>query len=80
MPKVEDGGLAFPTGEIKASQPGDYYPPMQGMTLRDWFAGQALAGMLAHPNWHGDLTKHMAGKDAYQIADAMLEERNRPNE
>jgi hypothetical protein len=49
------------------------------MSLRDWFAGQALTGLLANPNrenndkwsWHtGSLTG-----DAYQYADDMLAER-----
>lgn len=45
-----------------------------GMTLRDWFAGQALAGYFAHPT-----TPHMhptdAGAYCYAMADAMLAER-----
>lgn len=47
-----------------------------GMSLRDWFAGQALAGYFAAPH-----TPHLnaAGSDAaaylYTIADAMLAER-----
>jgi len=35
-----DGGAAFPCPHPSA--------PEQGMTLLDWFAGQALAGMMAH--------------------------------
>lgn len=45
-----------------------------GMTLRDWFAGQALAGMLANSadNWSDH---SFAAKWAYEAADAMLAER-----
>lgn len=46
----------------------------QGMTLRDWFAGMALQGLLGLVNprvsyEHG--TKTVA-RDAYMFADAML--------
>lgn len=45
-----------------------------GMTLRDWFAGQALAGYLAM--YAGDSTPmpraEDAGIDCYEYADAIL--------
>lgn len=41
----------------------------RGMSLRDYFAGQALAGMLAHLGLFGD---DGIADDAYKIADAML--------
>jgi len=44
-----------------------------GMTLRDWFAGQVLAGMWANPNVLGEA--HELAKGAYAAADAMLAER-----
>jgi hypothetical protein len=45
-----------------------------GMTLRDYFAGQVLAGLTA--NHTLDLSyRHMAER-AYYIADAMLAERS----
>ena len=53
---------AFP-----AMTPGGYCTP--GMTLRDWFAGQALAALIAsevNETWNGD------SADAYMYADAML--------
>lgn len=43
------------------------------MDLRDYFAGQALAGMLSHPETEldkRDLVPYMY--ECYQIADAML--------
>lgn len=46
MSAINDGGPAFPEA-IAIGPSGDIYPGMGGMALRDWFAGQALAGMLA---------------------------------
>ena len=51
--------------------------------LRDWFAGQALNGMLAHPkryrpregrsaHWHKAIAE-----EAHEIADAMMKERDK---
>lgn len=68
--KREDGGPAFPT-EPRGPVYGDKY---DGMTLRDWFAGQALAGIIAHPNLEG-WEPAITAKWAYEIADAMLEAR-----
>ena len=61
------GGSAFPRECRVGSQPQD------GMTLRDWFAGQALA-WAGHNNWTSASPEHMAAR-AYQMADAMLEAR-----
>ncbi len=41
------------------------------MSLRDWFAGQALAGMLANKHWANDRESTVA-EMAYGYADAML--------
>ena len=43
------------------------------MSLRDWFAGQALSGLVAG-GWGVSLATAKA-KDAYVLADAMLVER-----
>lgn len=44
-----------------------------GMSLRDWFAGQALAGMYAAGD--DELAPGIAAAAAYRLADAMLKER-----
>ena len=50
-----------------------------GMSLRDWFAGMALAGRMAYPGTdpglhpHGHTARH--AEEAYLVADAMLDER-----
>jgi hypothetical protein len=45
-------------------------PQVNGMTLRDWFAGQALANKYTHVH-HPDLI----ARYAYYIADVMIEAR-----
>lgn len=51
----------------------------RGMTLRDWFAGQALAGFLAAHGGPGvDIaSSNDAAEAAYDYADAMLRERKK---
>ena len=78
MSGANDGGPAYPYVQMSEAtgQPinGCFSP---GMTLRDWFAGQALAGMIA---WGGRYAKGMEGKGAeecYKQADAMLTEREK---
>ena len=65
--KTNDGGPAFPGGE--------FYDERQvgttaGMTLRDWFAGQALR---ASHFFVGDEAR--SAEEFYLMADAMLEAR-----
>lgn len=80
----EDGGKAFPfpscsqnqeTGETVVTQ-GE-----PGLSVRDYFAGAAMQGMLAHStryrpaegypsDWHAAISR-----EAYELADAMLRAR-----
>ena len=66
-----DGGPAFPVPMNLLDIAG----AAQGMSLRDWFAGQALFGILLKftPS-DSDELKHLAGR-VYEMADAMLAER-----
>lgn len=56
-----------------------------GMTLRDYFAGQVLAGMddaaisryVAHANANDERAENCIARTAYSIADAMLTERDK---
>ena len=61
MSKINDGGFA------------ESFP---GMTLRDWFAGQALTGMLTNPMYDDNHSANVA-QQAYMQADAMLLEREK---
>lgn len=48
-----------------------------GMTLRDWFAGQAMTGLMQYRQQHHLI---LLAEDAYAMADAMLKARNKENE
>lgn len=71
-----EGGPAFPV-----SIPGCGDNGWHGMTLRDWFAGMAMQGMMANADSAPDSvaaakspSEAIAGM-AYMIADAMIERR-----
>jgi hypothetical protein len=48
------------------------YDGQRGMTLRDWFAGQALTGLIAAEGPDGFYAAEEATARAYLLADAML--------
>ena len=75
----KDGGLAFQGQrheEVELAN-GDITMEMVthcGMSLRDWFAGQALGGYMVSDlaiNWP------MAAQMCYELADAMIAERDK---
>ena len=47
---------------------------IQGMTLRDWFAGQAISGILIRDRTQ--FNRELA-EFAYEIADAMIEKKGK---
>lgn len=59
---------AFPHGVLA--------PSNSGMTLRDYFAGQALAGKCGYASQDAITTNHLV-TEAFKIADAMLAEREK---
>lgn len=77
--KVNDGGPAFPQirgGDVswddgtKSREIWDH----PGMSIRDYFAAQALAGICSSgPSAHW--TNDRISKDAYELADAMIARR-----
>ena len=48
-----------------------------GMTLRDWFAGQALMGVLSNSKLDERVGENRVARSAYEIADAMLKARKK---
>jgi hypothetical protein len=78
MSAINDGGPAFPLA-TSGIDTYNYFSP--GMTLRDWFAGQAISsvyatamreaeqgsGLFQDEHWRIGLAA-----DAYALADAML--------
>ena len=77
---TSDGGAAFP---VLTRDPWDNYTASGGMSLRDWFAGQALSGLLC--NGFIPAQSESVQRDgcvdyvgaAYRMADAMLAERSK---
>jgi hypothetical protein len=77
---IDDGGNAFPS-----MLPGGNYC-MPGMSLRAWYAGQAMQQLIAFGVnlTDGDLGKEATIKEivasqAFAIADAMIMELNKEN-
>lgn len=66
--KPLDGGRAFP------SLGGPDYVKEPGMSLRDWFAGQAISALVARHR--ADVAWSELAPTAYRIADAMLAARS----
>ena len=78
---AKDGGPAFPAGVYGSEM-------RRGMSMRDWFAGMALQGIMANPErWKQIAEDYKSRKKtyeqcsqsnavkAYSLADAMLDER-----
>jgi len=79
--QIKDGGPAFPQ-TVPGGLPGmpaestSWY----GMTMRDWFAGQALQGLCSEVEYSGAMTAvdcQWIAQRAYNMADAMLAARSK---
>lgn len=64
------GGPAFPT----TNPLGVYGDPNVGMSLRDWFAGMAMQGLVSSPR---SIPRATMAEHAYLMADAMIAEREK---
>jgi len=80
MPKP-DGGQAFPLQDEIASGEGGTismrdWPMQRGMTLRQWYAGKALQGIVSNPGCVGQKPEILS-ELAFVTADAMIAEGNK---
>lgn len=77
--KINAGGFAFPHSVVESD--GQKMRPLytqtyhQGMTLRDYFAGLALQGLLAYPSDSGSMKIEDWVDLSYKYADAMIKRR-----
>ena len=82
MSTINDGGFAFPMPDVLHVN-GMVQHGFNGMTLREYYAGQALQGLLASTKTsdapldaYGAAAAALAiAKDAYILADTMLKAR-----
>lgn len=80
---MSDNPPAFPT-RVERGAPLGGFDIIPGMTLRDWFAGQVLAGSAAEIHMPIDLDDQVIRDDCallaricFAMADAMLAERSK---
>ena len=85
MSAINDGGPAFPVPACveQVDVHSIQHPPYPGMSLRDYFAAQALAGLVSIPEWAEaaqgiEECAIYVAHDAYALADAMLAARSAP--
>ena len=71
MSDKPDGGPAFPIAVSMFTERTN-----TGLTLRDWFAGQALANLNLQSHVAKPASEALA-QSAYNIADAMIKERDK---
>ena len=77
----DNGGAAFsmPLSTDERSTECNVAYDQDGMTLRDWFAGQALTGIIRSSieGTVDDYGPRFVAIDSYRVADTMLAERNK---
>ena len=88
MSKDNNGGPAFPRpiSQHDPTKQGQPIPAHDGMTLRDWFAGDALPAIIAslpkeiiqRAGTHGYRERNAEiAQWVYDIADAMIKQRDK---
>lgn len=71
--KINDGGPAFPQhGWSSDPNVVERMNGRQGMSLRAYLAGQALAGIMARNHGDGSLTLEDLAEDAVAVADLTI--------
>lgn len=78
MNKIKNGGPAFPHS-IMYLDSDNQFEIKQGLSIRDYFAAAALTGYMSSMPNNVEPTefKSSIARDVYEIADAMLAERER---
>jgi len=82
MKSKDNGGPAFPDVQFTHNN-GDTSFKNNGMSLRDWFAGQALAGAMTRASTEDEWPmtekdpRAAIAKAAYGMADAMIAARSK---
>lgn len=75
----KNGGAAFPSQPVMEMSQSHFAQPIyhraDGMSLRDYFAGNALIGLCANDRWNATNQVESVVRSAYELADAMLAER-----
>ena len=71
MTQIDDGGPAFPQSASINPESDDRKLERAGMSLRDWFAGQALAGLA-----NQSILYQRKAEMCYEMADDMLKARD----
>lgn len=81
--RIPTGGPAFPGNHSYIDgMPSNY----EGMTLRDWFAGQAVQAVVTQCGSDSDVHRYAGGPaqyfamKAYELADAMIAEKFKADE
>lgn len=80
--RIKTGGFAFPQNGVyderldEVNPVSVYLPETGGMTLRDWFAGMAMQAFLKET----DSSDRQVAKSAYEMADAMIGQRDKCEE
>jgi hypothetical protein len=79
---LDEGGPAFPTPPVSVGEPREGWRlelrAASGMPLRDYFAGQALIGLLAWDGLTSTGTPEQVAHLAYELADAMITAKKNP--
>lgn len=77
--EIDDGGFAFPNPDVFRPDGQHAAGGHYGMSLRDWFAGQAVGAIISSFatdfREDGETIPQLFARKAYAIADAMLAER-----
>lgn len=93
MDQIDDGGPAYPRQlpdvEVSPDRAAEMIDEYAGMSLRDRFAGQIIAGMAGCQDFVNEVIRGSESKDeardrmadwAWKMADAMIRARKKPPE